>query len=297
MLHALSLNPMNNSEPPVTVKKNKSKHMNKTSIIIRTTQALLTILAFSLVSCSKTIKTNDVNSSNSNDLAFVDSNLEPNTNKNIPDLYFGIDSRGSAIKKTDIDKATTIYTFLNEGEKKQIAHLNSVEIIIIENGRRTDIRSYGESDQLTDSQIKLLRTAELFTQFSIRTDFKTKNTKTGKLEERFFNPHLTIVPKKQATYVNGKEALITYFKDNSKENMSVIKGNNLGAVMLYFTVTKNGTVSNVYQELMKTGYPSIDKKFIELIKKIPGQWTPAENSKGEPIDQELVFTFGPRDGC
>jgi hypothetical protein len=213
------------------------------------------------------------------------------------DLYFGIDSRGAAIKKTDIDKATTIYAFLNEEERQQIVYLNAVEIIIIKNGRRTDVRSYGESDQLTDSQLKLLRSAELFTQFSIRTDFKTKNTKTGKLEERFFNRHLTIVPEKQATYINGKKALITYFKDNSKEDMNVIKGNNLGAVMLYFTITRNGTVSNVYQELMTTGYPSIDEKFIEIIKSIPGQWAAAENAKGAPIDQELVFTFGLRDDC
>ena len=271
--------------------------MNKTSIIIRTTRTLLIILAFSLISCNKTIKTDDLNSSNSNAFALVDSSIETNTNKNSPDLYFGINSRGAAIKKTDVDKATTIYAFLNEEEKKQIIHLNSVEIIIIKNGRRTDTREYGESNQLTDAQIKLLRSADLFTQFSIRTDFKAKNTKTGRLEERFFNPHLTIVPEKQATYVNGKEALINYLKDNSKKNMNVIKGNNLGAVMLYFTVTKNGTVSNVYQELMKTGYPSIDKKFIELIKNIPGQWIPAKNAKGAPIDQELVFTFGPRDGC
>ncbi len=48
---------------------------------------------------------------------------------------------------------------------------------------------------------------------------------------------------------------------------------------------------------MTTGYPSIDERFITLIKKIPGKWIPAENSRGEKIEQELVFTFGPANGC
>ena len=269
--------------------------MKKDAIMCFGKLTVLTLLIFCFTNCNNTTKTDEVNASNSDELALVNSNVEL-TNK-IPDLYFGIDTQGTAIKKTDIDKATTIYDFLNEGEKQQIAHLNSVEIIIIKDGRRTDIREFGESDQLTNAQIKLLRSADLFTQFSIRTDFKAKNSKTGRLEERFFNPHLTIVPEKQVTYANGKEALINYFKDNSKYNINIIKTDSFNAVMLYFTVTKQGKISNVYQRQMSTGYPSIDKKFIDLIKNTPGNWIPAENTKGEKIDQELVFTFGPRDGC
>nr|WP_321244304.1 hypothetical protein [uncultured Psychroserpens sp.] len=267
--------------------------MKNNIIIFGTALIIVSLLLFGFTNRNSS---NESTSSKSNDLAFVNSNLEPINNKT-PDLYFGIDTQGAAINKTDIDKATTIYDFLNEGEKEQIAYLNSVEIIIIKDGRRTDIREFGESDQLTDAQIKLIRSAELFSQFSIRTDFKAKNSKTGRLEERFFNPHLTIVPEKQVTYTNGKEALINYFKDNSKDNMNAIKTNSFNAVMLYFTVTKQGDISNVYQRQMSTGYPSIDEKFIDLIKNIPGKWIPAENAKGEKIDQELVFTFGPRDGC
>ena len=50
-------------------------------------------------------------------------------------------------------------------------------------------------------------------------------------------------------------------------------------------------------DAMTTGYPSIDEKFIELIKNIPGKWIPAENAKGEKMEQEFVFTFGPADRC
>ena len=131
----------------------------------------------------------------------------------------------------------------------------------------------------------------------IKTEFESKNAETGKMENRFFGPHITVVPNKQAVYNTGKEALINYLKDNSKEHMKVIKGDNLGAIKISFIVTKNGIVSDVKHDAMTTGYPSIDEKLIELIKNIPGKWTPAENSKGEKIDYEFVFTFGPRASC
>ena len=54
---------------------------------------------------------------------------------------------------------------------------------------KTTLSTSGEfekSDQLTNAQIKLIRSTDLLTQFSIRTDFKAKNSKTGRLEERFF---------------------------------------------------------------------------------------------------------------
>jgi hypothetical protein len=84
---------------------------------------------------------------------------------------------------------------------------------------------------------------------------------------------------------------------NSQESMSVIEGDKIGAIKLSFTVTKDGNVSNVMHDAMTTGYPTIDNKFIELLKNIPGKWIPAENKDGEKLDQELVFTFVPRDGC
>jgi len=267
--------------------------MKRNVIIFSTTLAILSLFFFGFTNWNN-INTDKAKSSNGKFLAF-DQNVK-RANKEIPDLYYGVDTRFAAIKKTDIDKATTIYDFLNEGEKQQIAQFNSVEIIIIKGERQTNIREYGENDHLTDAQIKLIRSAEYFSHFSIRTEFKEKSKETGRLEERFFNPHLTVVPDKQATYVNGKEALINYLKDNSKKSMSVIEGDKLGAIILHFTVSKDGIVSYVNQQ-MTTEYPSIDKKLIELIKNIPGKWTPAENSQGKKIDQEFAFTFGPSDGC
>ena len=268
--------------------------MKKSITTFGTTLAILSVF---ILSCDNPVKTNEANSTNSNDLALVNSNLERPTKKKIPDLYYGVDTRFAAIKKSDIDNATTIYDFLNDGEAQQIAHINSVGIIIIKNNRQSEIQEYGESDQLTDAQLRILRATDYFSHFTVRTEFKEKNKETGKMDERFFGPHITVVPDKQAEYIDGNEALINYLKDNSKESMTIIKGDDLGAIKISFIVTKEGKVSNVKHDAMTTGYSSIDEKLFELIKNIPGEWTPAENSKGEKMDYEFVFTFGPRNGC
>jgi hypothetical protein len=223
--------------------------------------------------------------------------INQNVKSVTPDLYYGVDTRFAAVKKADIHNATTIYDFLNEGEKSQIEQINSVRITIVKDNQLSHIEAYGVNEQLTDAQLGILKSTDYFNHFTVRTEFKGKNKNTGKLEERFFGPHITVTPDKQAVYIDGKESLINYLMANSKESMSIIKGDNLGALKISFIVTKEGKVDNVKHDAMTTGYPSIDEKFMELIKNIPGKWTPAENSNGEKMDYEFVFTFGPRDGC
>jgi hypothetical protein len=264
--------------------------MKKSVITIGT---ILIILGLLITGC-----TNQNDSEiNNKDLALETKNIEGPILKDIPDLYYGVDARFAAVKKADIHNATTIYDFLNDGEKEQIEHINSVDVIIVKDNQLSHISAYGTDANLTDAQKKILRSTDYFSHFTVRTEFKGKNKETGKLEERFFGPHITVAPEKQAIYNDGKESLINYLKDNSKENMNVIKRDNLGAIKLSFIVTKNGTVTNVKHDAMTTGYPSIDERFITLIQNIPGEWTPAQNAKGEKIDYEFVFTFGPRDGC
>ena len=265
--------------------------MKRNIIIFSTTLIIISLLFFSF---------NNWNTSKIEEAKSFDAKILPfdqNIKRNTPDLYYGVDTRFAAIKKSDIDKATTIYDFLNEGEKQQIVEINSVKIIKIKDNKLSDSAEYGNKEQLTNAQIKLIRSTDYFNHFTIRTEFKGKNKETGKLEDRFFGPHITVVPNQKATYVNGKDALLKYLKDNSHDDMNAIDSDKLGAIKISFLVTKEGTVSNVKHDAMTTGYPSIDKKLIELIKNIPGEWTPAETSLGEKIDYEFVFTFGPRDGC
>ncbi len=123
----------------------------------------------------------------------------------------------------------------------------------------------------------------------------TTNKEAGKFEQGVFTPYLTIVPEKQALYVNGMDALIDYLKESNKENTAIVRRSELKPGQLYFTVNKEGTISNV--ELITTsGYPYIDKILAELITNAPGEWEPAENSKEEKVDQKLILSFGAM-GC
>jgi len=223
--------------------------------------------------------------------------LNQNVKNETPDLYYGVDTRFAAVKKSDVHNATTIYDFLNEGEKSQIEQINSVRITLVKNNQLSHIEAYGVDVQLTDEQLEILKSTDYFSHFTVRTEFKEKDKETGQLKERFFGPHITVTPDKQAVYNDGKESLINYLMTNSKESVDIIKGDKLGALKISFIVTKEGKVANVKHDAMSTGYPSVDEKFMELIKNIPGKWTPAKNSNGEKMDYEFVFTFGPRDGC
>lgn len=270
--------------------------MKKRILIISTLLVILSLLIFGFTNLyNVAIKTDK--SEDRKALFAENQDIDaPNLN-DVPDLYYGVDARFEAVKKADVHNATTIYDFLNEGEKQQIEHIYSVDVIIVKNNQLSQIHASGTSAQLTSEQLKILRSTDYFSHFTVRTEFRGKNLETGVMEDKFFGPHITVVPEKQATYADGHDALITYLKENSLSAMNVIKDDKLNAVKFSFIVSKDGKVTHVKHDAMATGYPSIDNKLIELLNNIPGKWIPAENANGKKLEQELVFTFGPRDGC
>lgn len=113
----------------------------------------------------------------------------------------------------------------------------------------------------------------------------------SQLEKSRSTPYLAVIPEKQAEYEGGRDALMEYLKENSREARASQQMDKLKPFKLFFTVTKKGTIENV--KLGGTsGYLAIDNTMIELITKAPGKWKSAENSKGEKEDQELVVSFG-----
>ena len=70
-----------------------------------------------------------------------------------------------------------------------------------------------------------------------------------------------------------------------------MQADKLQPAKLYFTVSKEGMIENVRLD-RTSNFPAVDETMIELITNAPGKWIPAENSKGEKVDQELVVSFG-----
>lgn len=125
----------------------------------------------------------------------------------------------------------------------------------------------------------------------INAEYQIRNYETGELEASQSTPHLSLVPHQQANYLFGEDALKYYLKENSKEARVGVDPKKLKPAKLFFTVTKNGTIENIRLD-RSSNYPRVDKKMIELISKARGKWMPAENSKGEIVNQELLVSFG-----
>lgn len=264
--------------------------MKKTIIIFCTVITITALTAFGITN-NNSFETSQIERVEEQDIAFHSQPIEKMNERSDPDFLYDVGTRFSPMLKNNLLNATSIYDFFNADEVEEMASLKSVNIIIIKNERQTAIRALGYSDQFTKSQLELLQTFDYSTSFSIRVDYEKMNIETGMMEGSFFNPHLTIVPEKQAEYKQGKEALIAYLKENSKDDIADVHENKLRPAKLHFTVTKIGTIENANIG-NHSGYPAIDKRMIELISKAPGKWVPAENAKGDKVDQELVISYG-----
>jgi len=235
--------------------------------------------------------TDQIETSSSDIVAFNEQDDKKIKGPDFPDFFYDLGTRFRGIKKEDLNKARSVIDFLPEEQTQRIVLYKSVSVIILEDDKQTDIRETGNTEILTKKQVELLQSAEYSTNLLIRADYQIMNKEIGLLENSYSTPYLTVVPEKGAVYVSGKEMLLEYLKENNRENTLQVKNNKLQAAKLYFTVSKKGAITNV--NLVKSsGYPSIDKAMIELIINAPGTWEPAENYKGEKVEQELVISFG-----
>ena len=217
--------------------------------------------------------------------------IEKENRKVFDDFIYDVSPRFGSIKKEIVQNARSIDAFYDEEPLQKIETLKSVTVILVIDDKQSDIREIGYSNELNDAQLELLQSSDYGTNFIVRADYLEKNKETGDLEDSHSTPHLTIVPEKQATYFMGKETLKDYFRESSKESRVNVDPEKLQPAKVFFTVTKNGTIKNVYQDRL-SGYPEVDKKMLELILNLPGTWEPAKNTKGKKVDQELVVSFG-----
>ena len=256
--------------------------MKKTIIISCIVLAIFSFLAFTFINKNKSASDNLETAS-----LEVSTKAEETKKQTFPDFIYDIGTRFSPIKKEAIINATSVNSIFSKDEMHNMESVKSVEFIIVENDKRADKSETANSASFTDEQINFLNSLDYSTNFIMEVDY---NIKTD-LIERTSTPHYTVVPDIQAQYIYGKDALIKYFIENTKEETANIPEDKLQPAKLYFTVTKNGTVNNVNLD-RSSGYPNIDELMIGLINNTPGGWIPALNSKGETVDQELVVSFG-----
>ena len=208
-------------------------------------------------------------------------------------IIYNVDSRFMAtISKEDLHKATSVLDIV---PKKATGwwkvDFQSVMVAVLQND--DEIRAMGEEKLLNAEQSKLLQTLDYSSNFYIKARGKDIHPETGRIENYVY--YFTVIPEKEAEYSGGYDALIDYLKENSKEYTTIIEQDKLQPGQVSFSVTKDGTIDNV-KLISSCGYPSVDEVLVEMITNMPKKWTPATNSQGEKVEQELVFFFGLQ-GC
>lgn len=226
----------------------------------------------------------------------ISEDIAPNDkiNKEIfKDFIYEIGPRFTPIKKTDLQALKRFSDYIGDKHAKRIVSYKSMSVMLLIDNEPSDIRITGTNNEFTNDQLKFLYSLGYSTNLMIWADYEEINSETGKLKDAHWTPYLTIIPEKQAKFKQGKNSLMNFLEDRSVEvrNKAYVDPEKLQPAKLFFTVTKTGTIENVRLD-RTSNYPLIDEKMIQLIKKTSGTWLPAENEKGEEVNQELVISFG-----
>ncbi|MFC4723593.1 energy transducer TonB [Geojedonia litorea] len=213
-------------------------------------------------------------------------------NVHFVDFVYDVNSRFmTTITKEKLLKAKSVLDIVPKEAKWDKLSVETVVVAVLKDAE--EIIEIGNEMQLNTAQMNLLKSVDYSSNIYIKTRAINNNYKNKSIED--FAYYITIVPEKETAYNDGHAIFMAYLKEKSRSLITHLNEDQLQAGKIVFTITKNGTIENVQLE-SSSGYKSIDTKMIEIIKNAPGTWTPAENAKGEKVNQTLVFSFG-KMGC
>ena len=218
--------------------------MKKNILFFCAVLATFSLMAFSYINWSLP-ETSQEEATCSSSVAFDTDFVNSLFKKADVDLSYDVGSRYMrTVTKEDLHKAKSILDIVPENPEILIESYYSVTINILDDNYKTVISKTGDGSKLTSAQIKLLRSLDYATDILIKTEYQQKCWDNGALKYSYSTPHITVVPEKQAVYAKGKDALIAYAKENTKEFAAIVKENELQGGKVTFTVTKEGEVAN-----------------------------------------------------
>lgn len=228
------------------------------------------------------------------------SNIEPtktladNESTSPPDFAFDMGSRFFAtISKEDLEKAKSVTEIIPKDADWSAYPIKNVRVKLITDN--TEVSESGYDLTLNQQQLSLLKTANYSDNLRLLGSYGNVNAFPFVDEQYDLNYMITVVPEKEAAYAEGKDKLLAYLKENSSVIVSSVQGQNLGAGKIAFTIDTQGNVANV-RLIGTSNHLFVDQHMLNLIPKLSGKWIPAENARGEKVEQTLVFSFGSM-GC
>ena len=215
----------------------------------------------------------------------------------IPEVnfYYNVGTRFKGISKEEIQLAKSFKDYMINDHFDRITEIHSLKLIFFKDDQHSNQQEEHKGSVISEKQRQLLLDAPISSNFVLEAHCTRKMMNAHRLEKANYTPHLTIVPSIQASYKGGVDALISYFKENSKDVIKHAQSDQLTPAKIYFTVNKHGSIENIKLS-NTTSYPEIDKHMVELVKEMPLNWTPAKDENGNNVNQELVYFFAV-EGC
>ena len=270
--------------------------MKKSILIFCTVLVAFSLTAFVFQNWSNNTETNPLETKSDNTVVFDHNFVDILTEKPAFEFVYKVDSRFLAtITKEKLNEAKSIIDIYPKKATQWVESYKAVYVSLLNDDMGLEKSELGEGDVLNAAQIKLLESTDYSDNIHLKADSKKKNPVAGDLEYYNLVYFMTIIPEKEAEYQSGQDALIEYLKENSQHQTGIVERDQLKPGTISFIVTKKGSIANVKLD-SSSGYPSIDETMVGLITNMPGKWNPATNSKGEKVEQELVFFFG-LEGC
>lgn len=211
------------------------------------------------------------------------------------DFMFRIESRDfETVSLDNLSKAASAVDIVLKPADWSRHPVQTMKVTIFENDK--EITAIGESLTFTDDQKNLLNSLDYSDSFNLRAQCMGKNPDAEEMEKYEMYKPFTVIPEKQAVYPGGMEAIFSFLKKECGDEISATQLDKLDPGFIVFTINTSGQIEES-EHLISSGYSEIDNKLVELMKKLPQSWEPAENSKGEKVAQELALRFGNLKGC
>ena len=222
-------------------------------------------------------------------------------------LDYMVGTWSSPVTKEEVKQITSIMDFWSEQDKANYKHdaFSEIWVVNLENYHdwtldvgeiKPENKATGPTEEFTKEQLALVANADYSDHLRFSARFNSTKNETGEVKEYVLvSQSVSVVPDVQAAYNGGIDALVSYLKEASKDQVKHVKRDKVGRCRIFFTVTNKGFIADV-KMVETSNYSGVDKALIKIVKNIPQKWTPAQTKKGEKVDQEFVFTFGTA-GC
>lgn len=206
------------------------------------------------------------------------------------EIYFP----ANPVSKATLSQATVMADLMKEYPNSWIKKYISTEVSAVCNGKKE--KAMGSNIMLTSMQKSILAKADFNTKVSINIKYQQENSATQKIEEHNLNYIILVVPKIQATYSGGQEAMKTYFKKNAVDKISDKDLMDLKGGLIHFSVAKDGKIEAAKLE-ETTGNTKVDQLFLQVIREM-SLWKPAKDAKGRFVKQRFELAMNNfNDGC